>query len=77
MKSAHWPSRTSSSAADYYGVDMSEGDWEDLGSRPHTGRTAEDRLDSARAAVDTKRERGELSEEARKAVQTKTERGEL
>ena len=64
-------------AADYYGVDMSEGDWEDLGSRPHTGRTAEDRRDSARAAVETKRERGEPSEEAPKAVQTKTERGEL
>jgi len=64
-------------AADYYGVDMSEKDWEDLGSRPHTGRTAEDRRESARAAVETKRERGELSEEARKAVETKRERGEL
>jgi hypothetical protein len=29
-------------AADYYGVDMSESDWGDLGSQPHTGRTAED-----------------------------------
>lgn len=57
-------------AADYYGVDMSESDWEDLGSRPHTGRTVEDRRESARAAVATKRERGELSEEARKAVET-------
>ncbi|HYB30052.1 MAG TPA: DUF6582 domain-containing protein [Solirubrobacteraceae bacterium] len=28
-------------AADYYGVKMSESDWEDLGSRPHTGRTAD------------------------------------
>ncbi len=64
-------------AADYYGVDMSESEWEDLGSRPHTGRTAEDRRESARAAVETKRERGELSEEARKAVETKRERGEL
>ena len=47
-------------AADYYGVDVSESEWQDLGSRPHTGRTAEDRRDSARAAVETKRERGEL-----------------
>jgi hypothetical protein len=48
-------------AADYYGVNISESDWEDLGSRPHTGRTAEDRRESARAAVQTKRDRGELS----------------
>jgi hypothetical protein len=54
-------------AAEYYGVDMSESDWEELGSQPHTGRTAEDRRESARAAVETKRERGELSEEARKS----------
>jgi hypothetical protein len=47
-------------AADYYGVNMSESEWEDLGSRPRTGRTAEDRRKSARAAVETKRERGEL-----------------
>jgi hypothetical protein len=64
-------------AADYYGVDMSESDWQDLGSRPHTGQTAEDRHESARAAVETKRERGELSEEARKAVETKRESGIL
>ncbi len=49
-------------AADYYGVDMSESDWQDLDSRQRTGRTAEDRRDSARAAVETKRERGELPE---------------
>jgi hypothetical protein len=47
-------------AADYYGVKMSEADWEDLGSHPRTGRTAEDRREAARAAVETKRERGEL-----------------
>jgi hypothetical protein len=64
-------------AADYYGVDMSESEWEGLGSRPRTGRTAEDRRESARAAVATKRERGELSEEARKAVWTKRESGVL
>ena len=62
-------------AADYYGVDMSESDWKDLGSRPHTGRTAEDRRASAQAGVGTKRDRGELSEEARKAVATKRESG--
>ncbi len=47
-------------AADYYGVEMSESEWEELGSRPHTGRTAEDRRESAAKAVETKRERGEL-----------------
>jgi hypothetical protein len=47
-------------AADYYGVDVSESAWEDLGSRTHTGRTAEDRRESARAGVETKLERGEL-----------------
>ena len=47
-------------AADYYGVHMSESEWQDLGSQPHTGRTAEDRRESAQAAVETKRERGEL-----------------
>jgi hypothetical protein len=47
-------------AADYYGVHMSESEWQDLGSRPHTGRTAEERRESARAAAETKRERGEL-----------------
>lgn len=47
-------------AADYYGVDMSETDWHELGGEPHTGRTAEDRRASAAEAVETKRERGEL-----------------
>jgi hypothetical protein len=47
-------------AADYYGVHLSESEWQDLGSQPHTGRTAEDRRESAQAAVETKRERGEL-----------------
>ena len=64
-------------AADYYDVDMSERDWQDLGSRPRTGRSAEDRRESARAGVETKRERGELSEEARKGVDTKRESGIL
>jgi hypothetical protein len=47
-------------AADYYGVHVSETRWQELGSEPHTGRTAEDRRTSARAGVETKRERGEL-----------------
>lgn len=47
-------------AADYYDVDVSESDWEDLGSSPHTGQTAEDRRESAALGVETKRERGEL-----------------
>lgn len=47
-------------AAAYYDVDVSETTWEDLGSQPHTGQTAEDRREAARQAVETKRERGEL-----------------
>ena len=47
-------------AADYYGVHMSESEWQDLGNQPATGRTAEDRREAARRAVETKRERGEL-----------------
>ena len=47
-------------AAEHYGVEISESDWEQLGSQPHTGQTAEDRRESARAAVETKRQRGEL-----------------
>ena len=47
-------------AADYYGVHMSESQWQELGSQPHTGETAEDRSAAARRGVETKRERGEL-----------------
>ena len=47
-------------AAAHYDVDVSESNWEDLGSRPHTGETAEDRREAARKAVETKRKRGEL-----------------
>jgi hypothetical protein len=64
-------------AADYYDVDVSESDCHELGSRSRTGRTAEDRRESARAGAETKRERGELSEEARKGVDTKRESGDL
>jgi hypothetical protein len=47
-------------AAGHYDVHLSESEWEDLGSQPRTGQTAEDRRESARAGVETKRERGEL-----------------
>ena len=47
-------------AADHYDVHLSESEWEDLGRRPHTGQTAEDRRESAQAAVETKTARGEL-----------------
>ena len=42
-------------AADYYGVDMTETDWRQLGRTPHTGRTAEDRRQSARKAAATRK----------------------
>jgi hypothetical protein len=38
-------------AAHHYGVDMSESNWHELGSRPSTGRTAEDRSKSAQKAA--------------------------
>ena len=42
-------------AAKYYGVDVTETDWTELGRTPHTGRTAEDRRRSAREAADTRK----------------------
>jgi hypothetical protein len=48
-------------AAEYYDVGMTETDWHQLGRTPHTGRTVEDRRESAQKGVETKRERGELS----------------
>jgi Family of unknown function (DUF6582) len=44
-------------AAKHYGVDMSEKDWKELGRRPSTGRTAEDRRKSAEKAAATRKER--------------------
>jgi uncharacterized protein DUF6582 len=44
-------------AAQHYGVDMSETDWHELGSKPSTGRTAEDRSKSAQKAAATREER--------------------
>jgi hypothetical protein len=42
-------------AAEYYGIDVTETDWTQLGRTPHTGRTAEDRRESARKAAETRR----------------------
>jgi hypothetical protein len=45
-------------AAQYYGVDMTETDWTQLGGTLNTGRKAEDRESTSREAVATgKRER--------------------
>jgi len=44
-------------AANYYGIDMTETDWTQLGGRPHTGRTVEDRKKSARKAAATRKTR--------------------
>ena len=43
-------------AAAHYGVDMSETDWHELGRKPSTGRTAEDRKESAQKAAKTRKE---------------------
>ena len=43
-------------AAKHYGVEMSESDWHELGRRPSTGRTAEDRSKSAQKAATTRKE---------------------
>jgi hypothetical protein len=46
-------------AAEHYGVDMTETSWRELGSAPSTGRTAEDRRESAREAAAARRKRQE------------------
>jgi hypothetical protein len=43
-------------AATHYGIDMSETDWHELGRKPSTGRTAEDRSKSAQKAAGTRKE---------------------
>jgi hypothetical protein len=43
-------------AAEHYGVAITEKNWKELGSRPSTGRTKEDREASARKAVETREE---------------------
>ena len=42
-------------AAEYYGVDMTETSWSQLGRTPHTGRTAADRRKSAHKAAATRK----------------------
>jgi hypothetical protein len=42
-------------AANHYGVDVSESEWRELGSRPKTGRTEGDRERSAREAAETRK----------------------
>ena len=44
-------------AADHYGVEMTEKDWRQLGRKPSTGRTAEDRRELAREAAATRKGR--------------------
>jgi hypothetical protein len=44
-------------AAEFYGVEMGETDWTQLGKAPRTGRTAEDRRASARKAAATRARR--------------------
>jgi len=44
-------------AAAHYGVEMTETDWRQLGRAPATGRTAEDRRESARKAAATRKRR--------------------
>ena len=44
-------------AARHYGVDMGEDDWKELGRHPSTGRTAEDRSESAKKAAATRKAR--------------------
>ena len=43
-------------AAKHYGIEMSESDWHELGRRPSTGRTAQDRKKSAQRAAKTRKE---------------------
>src|SRR5262245_37823824 len=43
-------------AAKHYGVEMSEENWKELGRRPSTGRTDEDRSKSAQKAARTRKE---------------------
>jgi hypothetical protein len=62
-------------AAEYYGVDMTETDWRQLGTRPSTGRTAADRRASARKGAATRKKRGTALTGARKAAATRRKHG--
>jgi hypothetical protein len=44
-------------AAKHYGVEMTESNWHDLGSKPSTGRTASARKKSAKKAAATRKKR--------------------
>lgn len=59
-------------AAQYYNVDLSETNWDELGVHPQQNRE-----EASAKAVETKRERGELKRSAAKAIETKREHGEL
>ncbi len=59
-------------AAKYYGVDLSETSWRELGVHPQLHRK-----EAAARGVETKRERGELKEAAAKAIETKRKSGVL
>jgi hypothetical protein len=59
-------------AADYYGVDLSETSWQQLGSHPQANRK-----ESAAKGAETRMRTGESKEAARKAVETKREYGIL
>ncbi len=59
-------------AAKYYGVDLSETSWRELGVHPQLHRK-----EAAARGVETKRERGELKEAAAKAIETKRRSGVL
>jgi Family of unknown function (DUF6582) len=53
-------------AAKYYGVNLSETSWRELGVHPQLHRK-----EAAAKGVETKREKGELKEEAAKAAATR------
>ena len=57
-------------AAQHYGVNLSETNWQQLGSHPQAHRKQ-----AAKKAVKTKRKRGELKRTAKKAVATKQKYG--
>jgi hypothetical protein len=59
-------------AADYYGVDLSETSWQQLGSHPQPNRK-----ESAAKGAETRIRTGESKEAAQKAVETKREYGIL
>ncbi len=53
-------------AAEYYGVELSETSWRELGVHPQTHRK-----EAAAKAVETKRKRGELKSAAAKGAATR------